>query len=89
MQVKTLLLSVLVICAVFFALGADAKSAAASHILVKTEKVALDLKKQITEDGAEFSELARQHSSCPSKARGGSLGTFSPGQMVPEFNDAG
>lgn len=89
MQVKTFVVAVLVACAaLFFAMGAEAKTAAASHILVKTEAIALDLKKKIGE-GAEFSEMAKQHSSCPSKSRGGALGTFGPGQMVPEFNDAG
>lgn len=59
--------------------------AEASHILVKTEAHALELKRQIT-DGASFADLARQHSSCPSGKAGGSLGEFSQGQMVPEFD---
>ncbi|WP_432798924.1 peptidylprolyl isomerase [Poriferisphaera sp. WC338] len=59
--------------------------AVASHILVKTEEEALDLKKQI-EGGTEFAELAKAHSSCPSGAAGGSLGEFSQGDMVPEFD---
>ena len=60
--------------------------AAARHILVPSAEQAEDLKKQIAE-GADFAELARQHSTCPSGARGGDLGEFSPGQMVKEFND--
>jgi peptidyl-prolyl cis-trans isomerase C len=61
-------------------------SAAARHILVATEAECLDLKQQIA-DGADFAELAKVHSTCPSGAQGGALGTFSPGQMVKEFDD--
>jgi len=60
-------------------------NATARHILVSTEDQCSDLKKQI-EDGADFGEVAQQHSSCPSKAQGGDLGSFGPGQMVPEFD---
>lgn len=60
--------------------------AQARHILVATEQEAIDLKTQIAE-GADFADLARQHSKCPSGQRGGDLGTFMPGQMVREFND--
>lgn len=59
--------------------------AAARHILVPTEAQCNDLKKQIAE-GADFAALAKQHSSCPSGRDGGALGTFSPGQMVKEFD---
>jgi len=59
--------------------------AQASHILVDTEAKAQDLKTQI-EGGADFAELAKQHSSCPSGQRGGSLGEFGQGAMVPEFD---
>jgi peptidyl-prolyl cis-trans isomerase C len=59
--------------------------ATASHILVESKEAALDLKQKI-EKGADFADLARQHSSCPSGRDGGSLGTFSKGQMVPEFD---
>jgi len=61
-------------------------SAAARHILVATEADCTDLKKQI-DGGADFAELAKAHSKCPSGAKGGALGTFGPGQMVKEFDE--
>jgi peptidyl-prolyl cis-trans isomerase C len=62
-----------------------AKKASARHILVNTREACEDLKTQIAE-GADFAELARKHSTCPSGRDGGALGDFSPGQMVPEFD---
>lgn len=59
--------------------------ATARHILVDSEEQCQTLKDQI-EDGADFAELARQHSSCPSGREGGNLGEFGPGMMVPEFD---
>ncbi len=61
-------------------------TASARHILVKTEQEAIDLKNQIENDGANFGELAKQHFKCPSGSQGGDLGSFSKGQMVPEFD---
>jgi parvulin-like peptidyl-prolyl isomerase len=46
-----------------------------------------DLKAQI-EGGADFAEIARANSDCPSGAQGGDLGSFGRGQMVPEFETA-
>jgi len=59
--------------------------ACARHILVSTEEKCNDLKTQI-EGGADFTALAKEHSSCPSGKQGGDLGEFGPGQMVPEFD---
>ena len=62
-----------------------AKTAAALHILVKEEQLALDLLEQI-KNGADFGKLAKKHSICPSGKRGGDLGEFRQGQMVPAFD---
>lgn len=78
---------------------AEEASVAASHILVsvsrdadEAERAAArakidDLKAQL-DAGADFAELAKENSDCPSKANGGSLGRFGKGMMVPEFEDA-
>ena len=60
--------------------------ATARHILVNSEAECEDLKKQI-EEGADFAEVAKEHSTCPSGRKGGDLGSFSPGQMVKEFDE--
>ena len=59
--------------------------ASARHILVDTEAQCETLKQQI-EAGADFAEVAKQHSSCPSGRQGGDLGSFGPEQMVREFD---
>ncbi|MBN2628135.1 MAG: peptidylprolyl isomerase [Spirochaetales bacterium] len=59
----------------------------ASHILVKDRELALRLSREIKQ-GARFEELARRHSTCPSKSSGGDLGWFGPGKMVPAFENA-
>lgn len=60
----------------------------ASHILVKTEDEAKTLYEKIASGEVSFENAARENSTCPSKANGGSLGEFSRGQMVPEFDAA-
>lgn len=59
----------------------------ASHILVATEEEAAALLEKIR-GGLSFEEAAKAHSSCPSKEKGGDLGSFRQGQMVPEFEEA-
>ena len=60
--------------------------ASARHILVNSEEKCVELKGEI-EGGADFADVAREHSSCPSGREGGALGEFGPGQMVKEFDD--
>lgn len=59
----------------------------AAHILVEEEEQANELLAAI-EGGADFHELASANSKCPSGSRGGDLGDFGRGQMVPEFEQA-
>jgi len=61
-------------------------TAQARHILVDSEEKCNDLKQQIA-DGADFADVARDNSSCPSGKTGGDLGEFGPGQMVKEFDE--
>ena len=66
-------------------ISCDDKADEAAHAKAKAEAEALLVK--ITE-GADFAELAKEHSSCPSKEKGGSLGSNPRGRMVPEFDAA-
>lgn len=59
----------------------------ARHILVEDEETANDLKTQLDE-GADFAELATEHSTDTASAtNGGDLGYFTEDQMVPEFSE--
>ncbi len=60
-------------------------NAHARHILVESEQECADLITQI-QAGSDFAELAKQYSTCPSGRRGGDLGDFRKGMMVPEFD---
>lgn len=74
----------------------------ASHILLmykgsmrstatrsKDEALAsIEAMRQQVVDGADFGQLARENSDCPSGQEGGDLGFFGRGQMVPEFEQA-
>jgi len=57
----------------------DAKAKARS----KVEQLLAQLK-----DGADFAELAKANSTCPSASKGGDLGFFSKGDMVAPFEKA-
>ncbi len=59
----------------------------ASHILVDKHSQAQALASRIAE-GEDFKTIALKFSSCPSKKKGGDLGWFTKGQMVPEFEKA-
>jgi peptidyl-prolyl cis-trans isomerase C len=75
------------------------ESVRARHILLKTsetdnatvkasKKAALEgIRKELV-GGADFAKLAKEKSDCPSRERGGDLGTFSRGKMVKQFEDA-
>ena len=59
----------------------------ASHILVEKQSQALKVQEEL-KAGADFRELARKYSTCPSGKKGGDLGQFGRGQMVKEFEVA-
>ena len=59
----------------------------AKHILVEQEYEAQDLVKKL-KDGDTFDNLAKKFSRCPSGQRGGDLGSFGRGRMVPSFEEA-
>ena len=67
--------------------GSIYKSVKASHILVDSEDEAWAIKTRVTE-GEDFAVLAKKYSKCPSKEKGGDLGYFGRGQMVPDFENA-
>ena len=67
---------------------AGEETVAASHILVASEEEASTLLEKIRAGEVSFEDAAREHSTCPSSAQGGSLGEFGRGQMVPEFDAA-
>lgn len=62
-------------------------TATASHILMADETEILKVKEEI-EGGKSFADAAKEYSTCPSKERGGDLGSFERGRMVPEFEEA-
>lgn len=58
----------------------------ASHILVKDEATARDIREQLAKDPSKFAEIAKaQSTDKTSGAKGGDLGKFGQGRMVPEF----
>ena len=64
------------------------ETVSASHILVESEEKAREVREKIDKGEMSFEEAAKVFSSCPSSQRGGDLGSFGKGQMVPEFETA-
>lgn len=59
----------------------------ARHILLKTEEDAKAVIEELNK-GADFAKVAAEKSTGPSGPKGGDLGFFKKGDMVPEFADA-
>ena len=68
-----------------FRKGAQAN---ARHILVDDEEKAKEILAMIEAGDKSFEDAAKEFSTCPSSQKGGDLGTFGPGQMVAEFDQA-
>jgi peptidyl-prolyl cis-trans isomerase C len=66
-------------------ISCEASADEAAHATAKAEADAILVE---LEAGGDFAELAKTRSSCPSKDRGGVLGKFARGKMVPEFEAA-
>ena len=75
------------------------ESVQASHILITTQETDTEEQKKAKREkleklrerivgGEDFATIAAAESECPSKARGGDLGSFGRGQMVPPFEAA-
>ncbi len=56
-----------------------------SHILVDSEEECKEIHNKIINNGITFEDAAKAHSKCPSKEKGGNLGSYPKGQMVPEY----
>ena len=56
-----------------------------SHILVDSEEECKEIHKKIVSNEITFEDAAKDHSKCPSKDKGGNLGSHPKGQMVPEY----
>ncbi|KAG6613213.1 PpiC-type peptidyl-prolyl cis-trans isomerase [Phytophthora cinnamomi] len=70
-------------------MAAEKPTARASHILVPTEEECDEILTELEAADdleAAFSRLAKARSKCPSSRKGGDLGSFGRGQMVPEFD---
>jgi len=67
---------------------AEGVKAIARHILVKNLEDITEIKAKIDSGAMTMEDAASQYSTCPSKAQAGSLGSFKPGMMVAEFDQA-
>ncbi len=64
--------------------GSMRSSATRSKDAAETQIAAL---KSELDGGAEFADVAREHSDCPSSSKGGDLGRFGRGMMIGAFED--
>ncbi len=64
--------------------GSMRSTATRSKDAAETQIAAL---KSELDGGAEFSEVAREHSDCSSSSQGGDLGSFGRGMMIGAFED--
>ena len=62
-------------------------TATARHILVKSQEECQKIIDKLKAGEADFETTAAECSACPSGKRGGDLGEFSQGMMVPEFDE--
>jgi peptidyl-prolyl cis-trans isomerase C len=60
--------------------------ASAKHILVDSTDECQRIRGEIEAGALSFEEAAEKYSTCPSGKKGGDLGEFGKGQMVPEFD---
>lgn len=58
----------------------------ASHIMVDTEEGAKEVLQKLS-DGGDFAQLAKEYSKDPSKERGGDIGYFVKGQLMPQIEE--
>ena len=65
----------------------SAETVSANHILVYTLEQMQEIKAEI-DNGMSFEKAAQKYSKCPSAAQEGSLGSFTRGSIVPEFEEA-
>lgn len=76
----------------FSGLFGPKRSASAAHILVKgsnAQQFLQNLKQDLSKSkniASAFADAAEKYSTCPSAKKGGSLGKFNQGMMVPAFD---
>jgi peptidyl-prolyl cis-trans isomerase C len=63
---------------------AGSERSSASRSKQQADQQIREIESQVA-GGADFAELARKHSDCPSGKQGGDLGMFGRGQMVAAF----